>query len=63
MKYKSEGKVKAVWGMHDISARLRLPKELMTLTIPYELLLDMYKDVDETFLITEQWKKIKERNK
>jgi uncharacterized protein (DUF169 family) len=63
MKYKDEGKLKAVWGMHDISARLRLPKDLMTLTIPYNLLVNMCRDIDETFVITETWEKIKERNK
>jgi hypothetical protein len=62
MKYKSEGKNKVVFGMHDISARLRIPKELMTLTMPYNLLLDMYSNIDKSFIITDNWKKIKERN-
>lgn len=62
MKYKDEGKVKAVWGMHDISARLRIPSELMTLTMPYILLMDIYKDIDNSFLITDTWKRILERN-
>lgn len=62
MKYKAEGRIKAFWGMHDISARLRIPSELMTLTMPYELLLDIYKDIDNSFIITENWKRIKERN-
>lgn len=62
MKYKSEGKAKAVWGIHDISARLRIPKELMTLTIPFELLVCIYRDLDQSFVITDNWKKIKERN-
>jgi uncharacterized protein (DUF169 family) len=62
MKYKNEGKLKAVWGMHDISARLRIPAELMTITIPYDLLKDIYKDIDKSFIITDNWKRIKERN-
>jgi uncharacterized protein (DUF169 family) len=61
MKYKSEGKLKAVWGMHDISARLRLPKELMTLTMPFDLLSAINKDIDNSFIKTENWQKIKER--
>jgi hypothetical protein len=62
MKYKNESKVKVIWGMHDISARLRIPAELMTLTIPYNLLVEIYSDIDNSFLITNNWKKIKERN-
>jgi len=62
MKLKNEGKMQAVWGMHDISVRRRLPKELMTLTMPYDLLVEITKDIDETFIITESWKAIKVRN-
>ena len=61
-KYKSEGKLKAFWGTHDIAARLRLPKDIMTLSMPMELVYQMYEDIDESFLITENWQKIKERN-
>lgn len=62
MKLKNEGKMQAVWGMHDISVRRRLPKDLMTLTMPYDLLVEITKYIDETFIITESWKAIKERN-
>jgi len=62
MKLKKEGKMQAVWGMHDISVRKRLPKELMTLTMPYELLVEITKDIDQSFIITDSWKAIKERN-
>lgn len=62
MKYKNEGKLRAVWGMHDISARLRIPSELMTLTMPYNLLVNIYKDIDNSFIITDNWKRIKKRN-
>jgi len=62
MKYKTEGRTKAVWGMHDISARLRIPGELMTLSMPYDLLVDIYKDIQNSFIITDNWKKIKDRN-
>ena len=63
MKLKQEGKRQAVWGMHDISVRKRLPKELMTLTMPYELFIEISNSLDESFIITENWKAIKERNK
>ena len=62
MKLLKEGKMQAVWGMHDISVRRRLPKELMTLTMPYELLAEITKDIDQSFIITDSWKSIKERN-
>lgn len=62
MKLKKEGKKQAVWGMHDISVRRRLPKELMTLTMPYELLVDINNDIDSNFVITDNWKEIRERN-
>jgi len=62
MKLKREGKMQAVWGMHDISVRRRLPKELMTLTMPYELLIEITKDMDQSFINTESWKAIKDRN-
>jgi hypothetical protein len=48
--------------MHDISARLRIPADLMTLTMPYDLLVDIYNDLDQTFITTENWRRIKERN-
>ena len=62
MKLKREGKQQAVWGMHDISVRKRLPKELMTLTMPFELFVEINNETDQSFLITESWKAIKERN-
>ena len=62
MKLKSEGKMQAVWGMHDISVRRRLPKELMTLAMPYDLFVEINKDIDQSFIITESWKAIKDRN-
>lgn len=62
MKYKREGQLKAVWGMHDIAARLRLPKELMTLSMPYEMVEEMAAYLDTSFVITENYQKIKRRN-
>ncbi len=62
MQLKSQGKLKAVWGMHDISVRKRLPKDVMTLTMPFELVTELHDCLDSNFFITEQWKIIKERN-
>lgn len=62
VKLKNEGKNQAVWGMHDISVRRRLPKELMTLTMPFGLFAEINKDIDQSFITTDSWKAIKERN-
>ncbi len=62
LKYRSENKYKAVIGMNDISARLRLPKDLMTLSMPVELFEEICSYIDECFFNTTQWKRILERN-
>ena len=62
VRYKSEGKKKAVIGMHDVSVRSKLPKDIMTITIPFELVREMYHDINNSFVITENWEKIKKRN-
>jgi uncharacterized protein (DUF169 family) len=62
MKYNTAGKIKAVIGMHDISVRSKLPKDIMTLTMPFELVSDIYNEIDNSFIITENWDRIKERN-
>jgi hypothetical protein len=54
---------KAVLGLNDLSARTRLPKELMTFALPYNLLLEMYNNIEESFLITGTWEKISNRCK
>jgi hypothetical protein len=58
MKYKTDGKNKAVMGMHDISVRSKLPKDILTLTMPFELVSDIYNEIDNSFIITDNWKKI-----
>ena len=62
MKIKAEGKKQAVWGMHDVSVRKRLPKDIMTLTMPFEMVTELYGCLDSNFFITESWKVIRERN-
>jgi uncharacterized protein (DUF169 family) len=59
--YARKGEKKAVWGLHDISARSRLPKELMTLAVPLSLFVEMGRDIEESFLATDAWRKIAER--
>lgn len=62
IKYKADDKLKAVWGMHDIAARTRLPKHLTTLTLPYSLLEEIGEIINESFLSTHNWQTIKTRN-
>lgn len=62
MRYKIEGKMKAVMGMHDINARLRLPKDILTLSMPINLVKEICSYIDDSFIKTENWNKIKERN-
>lgn len=59
--YARSGKKAAVWGLHDITARPRLPKEIMTITVPLDLLAEMSRDMKESFLYTARWEKIVER--
>jgi len=63
LQYVRNGEKKAVWGLHDISARGRLPKELMTFTVPLNLLISMYKDMEQSFLCTERWNNLAQRSK
>ncbi len=62
MKLIQEGQKKAVWGMHDISARARLPKDIMTLSMPFSMLVDIVDEIDKSFVITDNWTKIRTRN-
>lgn len=58
LKYARRGEKKAVWGLHDISARVQLPKELMTFTVPFALLVEMWNAAEQSFLYTEKWHNI-----
>jgi len=62
MKYARKHEKKAVWGLHDISVRKQMPKDLMTLTLTIELFMEVYENINESFLSTENWRKLKERN-
>lgn len=63
MKYAQKGEKRAVWGLHDISVRKLMPKELMTLTLTYDLLTEVYENMNDSFIQTENWKRIKSRNR
>ncbi|MGE5430409.1 MAG: DUF169 domain-containing protein [Syntrophomonadaceae bacterium] len=61
LQYGLKNEDKAVWGMHDISARARLPKDLMTFSLPFNFLKKIYENLNETFLTTHQWEVIRQR--
>ena len=51
----------AILGMFDVSARPWVPQDELTLSIPFPKFVDMVANMDESFLITESWNKIKYR--
>ena len=62
LKYAREGKKKAVWGFHDPSARMSIPRDLMTLTMTFDLFNEVWENARESFLGTETWDRIRNRN-
>lgn len=62
LEYANKGEKKAVWGLHDISVRKNLPKDLMTLTMPANLFKEIYENMSSSFLVTKNWEKLKHRN-
>jgi uncharacterized protein (DUF169 family) len=51
----------AVLGMFDVSARPWVPQDELTLSIPFPKFVSMVANMDESFLITESWRKVKSR--
>jgi hypothetical protein len=47
--------------MHDISARAKLPGDLMTFALPFNFLKNIYENMNESFLTTHQWDVIQQR--
>ncbi len=62
MRYAQKGEKKAVWGLHDISVRKLMPKDLMTLTLTYDLFCEIYENMNGSFIQTENWEKLRSRN-
>ncbi|MBN1212971.1 MAG: DUF169 domain-containing protein [candidate division Zixibacteria bacterium] len=52
---------KAVLGMFDISARPCVHPNILTLAVPYARFERLAANMDESFLIAEQWNKIRDR--
>ncbi len=57
----SSDRPRAVLGMFDISARPFVPKETLTFAVPMKKFLRMAGNMNESFLITHSWEKVKKR--
>jgi len=52
---------RGVIGFFDISQRGKIAKELLSYTVPYSMHLEMESSVDDSFLGTTIWQKLRER--
>ena len=52
---------RGVIGFFDISQRGKLEKELLSYSVPYSMFLEMESSVEDSFLGTTMWEKLKER--
>jgi hypothetical protein len=52
---------KAVMGLFDISARTRIPADLLSFAMPYLFLKKIAEILPESFVTTHNWATIKER--
>jgi uncharacterized protein (DUF169 family) len=59
-----EGKPKAVLGLLDVSARPMVDADLLSFTMPYEMFLNMEKNMPDSFFMHHKaWQKVRERIK
>jgi hypothetical protein len=52
---------RCVLGMFDVTARPQVPETMLTFTIPYRRFEQMVANMDESFLTTETWQKVRAR--
>jgi hypothetical protein len=57
----SSARPRAVIGMFDVSARPFVPKETLTFAVPMNKFIRMINNMEESFLITKSWEKVKKR--
>lgn len=58
---KDSARPRAVIGMFDVSARPFVPKETLTFAVPMNKFVRMVDSMEESFLITRTWEKVKKR--
>jgi hypothetical protein len=52
---------RAVIGMFDPSARLYVPKDVLSFSVPMKRFVTMVENMEESFLITDTWKRLRKR--
>lgn len=52
---------RCVLGMFDVSARPHVPENILTFSIPMNKFTRMIENMEESFLITDSWRKVKKR--
>jgi hypothetical protein len=52
---------RAVLGLFDISARPYVPPDILSFSVPFKRFSEMIENIEDSFLITESWSKIKIR--
>ena len=52
---------KCVLGMFDVSARPAVPPNTLTFSVPFKRLVEMAGHMDESFLVTGSWEKVRRR--
>ena len=58
---KDAEKPRAVIGMLDVSARPCVPPDTVTLAVPFKKFVRMVENMEESFLTTDSWKKVRRR--
>ncbi|MGE5172857.1 MAG: DUF169 domain-containing protein [Betaproteobacteria bacterium] len=58
---KDSARPRAVLGMFDVSARPYVPKETLTFAVPMNKFIRMVNNMEESFLITRTWDRVKRR--
>ncbi len=60
---KDSDRPRGVLGMFDVSARPFIPENILSFSVPMNRFVEMVENMEESFLITQSWTKIKKRIK
>ncbi len=58
---KASGRPRAIIGMFDVLARPYVLKETLTFAVPINKFMHMLENMEESFLITRSWEKVRKR--